>query len=134
MARGTKERYRQENIDFLAEVAQREGVSELRKGILYEVLQTGTGRRATVRSVVSVFYKGSLITGKVFDDNTRQGYPDAFRLAGLIEGWQIAIPYMSEGDKWRIYLPSELGYGSRGTHGIPGDSALIFEIELVRIS
>lgn len=134
MAKNTKEKYKQENEEFLLDVAEREGVQELRKGILYEVLQTGTGRRATVRNVVSVYYKGSLINGRVFDDNTRQGYPDAFRLAGLIEGWQIAIPYMSEGDKWRIYLPSELGYGRRGTHGIPGDSTLIFEIELVKVS
>lgn len=133
MAKNNKERYKQENEEYLLEMQQHEGVNELRKGILYEVLHEGEGRRATVRSVVSVYYRGMLISGKVFDDNTKQGYPDAFRLSGLIEGWQIAIPYMCEGDKWRIYLPSELGYGKRGVHGIPGDSTLIFEIELVKV-
>lgn len=134
MAKNNKEKYKQENEAFLEEIREKPGVQELRKGILYEVLQEGQGRRATVRSVVSVYYKGSLINGKMFDDNTKEPVPAAFRLNGLIEGWQIAIPYMSEGDKWRIYLPSELGYGRRGVHGIPGDSTLIFEIELVKIS
>ncbi|MCF0198487.1 MAG: FKBP-type peptidyl-prolyl cis-trans isomerase [Bacteroidaceae bacterium] len=133
MAKNNKERYKQENEAFLAQLQDKEGVQELRKGLLYEVLRSGAGRRATSRSLVSVYYRGELINGKVFDDNHAQGYPDAFRLSGLIEGWQIAIPYMSEGDQWRIYVPSELGYGKRGVHGIPGDSTLIFEIELVKV-
>lgn len=134
MAKNRKENYKVANEEFLVSLREKEGVQELRKGILYEVLQTGSGRRATIRSVVSVYYRGQLIDGKVFDDNTRDQCPAAFRLTGLIEGWQIAIPYMSEGDKWRIYLPSELGYGKRGVHGIPGESTLIFEIELVKVS
>ena len=75
-----------------------------------------------------------LIDGKVFDDNTQQGYPDAFRLADLITGWQIALTQMCPGDKWRIYVPSEVGYGATYVAGIPKHSTLIFEIELVGIS
>lgn len=133
MAKNSKEKYKQENEAFLEDLKSQEGVKPLSKGVLYEVLKEGNGRQATVRNVVSVYYKGTLISGKVFDDNTAQGYPDAFRLSDLIEGWQIAIPSMKEGDKWRIYLPSEVGYGKRGVHGIPGDSTLIFEIELVKV-
>lgn len=134
MAKNNKEKYRIENLDFLEDKKDEEGVKSLAQGVLYEVINSGDGKQANLRSIVSVYYKGELINGKVFDDNTKQGYPDAFRLNELITGWQIAIPQMKEGDKWRIYIPSELGYGKRGTHGIPGDSTLIFEIELVKVS
>jgi len=133
MGKNHKEKYSIENIEFLKAKAEEEGVLTLPQGLLYEVISEGTGKQATLRSIVSVFYKGELINGKVFDDNTKQGYPDAFRLNELITGWQIAIPRMKEGDKWRIYIPAEHGYGKRGTHGIPGDSTLIFEIELVKV-
>jgi peptidylprolyl isomerase len=107
----------------------------LPKGIFYKVLATGDGKSAQTAAVVSVYYRGSLIDGKVFDDNTKQGYADAFRLRELITGWQIAIPKMHEGDKWEIYIPSELGYGKRGCPpDIPGNSTLIFEIELVKVN
>ncbi len=134
MAKNNKEKYRIENLDFLEDKKDEEGVKSLAQGVLYEVINSGDGKQANLRSIVSVYYKGELINGKVFDDNTKQGYPDAFRLNELITGWQIAIPQMKEGDKWRIYIPSELGYGKRGTHGIPGDSTLVFEIELVKVS
>ena len=134
MAKNNKEKYRIENLDFLEDKKDDEGVKSLAQGVLYEVINSGDGKQANLRSIVSVYYKGELINGKVFDDNTKQGYPDAFRLNELIVGWQIAIPQMKEGDKWRIYIPSELGYGKRGTHGIPGDSTLVFEIELVKVS
>ena len=83
---------------------------------------------------MSVYYKGMLTSGKVFDDNTQQGYPDAFRLADLITGWQIALTQMCPGDKWRIYVPAEVGYGATYVAGIPKHSTLIFEIELVGVS
>lgn len=134
MAKNNKEKYRIENLDFLEDKKDDEGVKSLAQGVLYEVINSGDGKQANLRSIVSVYYKGELINGKVFDDNTKQGYPDAFRLNELITGWQIAIPQMKEGDKWRIFIPSELGYGKRGTHGIPGDSTLVFEIELVKVS
>lgn len=134
MAKNNKEKYRIENLDFLEDKKDEEGVKSLAQGVLYEVINSGDGKQANLRSIVSVYYKGELINGKVFDDNTKQGYPDAFRLNELITGWQIAIPQMKEGDKWRIYIPSEIGYGKRGTHGIPGDSTLVFEIELVKVS
>lgn len=128
-----KEKYRLENEAFLKEKATEEGVTLIGGGVYYKVLQSGEGRQAHPRSIVSVYYKGRLISGKTFDDNTRQGYPDAFRLSELITGWQIAIPRMRVGDKWEIYVPAHQGYGTRGTHGIPGDSTLIFEIELMSV-
>lgn len=130
----TKNNYKEENKVYLKQKATEVGVCSTAQGVLYEILQTGTGSKATIRSIVSVYYKGMLIDGKVFDDNTNQGYPDAFRLADLITGWQIALTQMCVGDKWRIYIPSEVGYGAMNVAGIPKHSTLIFEIELVGIS
>ena len=133
---GKKRQYFEKNINFLKEMAAMEGVKALQGGVLYEVISRGEGgRHPELRDVVSIYYQGSLIDGKVFDDNTAQGFPDAFRLRELIEGWQIALPRMSVGDKWRIYVPSERGYGAFGAPpDIPGYSTLIFEIELVAIA
>ena len=129
-----KSNYKEENKTFLINKAKEEGVHKTAQGVLYEVLQEGSGNKASIRSIVSVYYKGMLIDGSVFDDNTQQGYPDAFRLADLITGWQIALTQMRLGDKWRIYVPSEVGYGATYVSGIPKHSTLIFEIELVGVS
>lgn len=129
-----KSNYKEENIEFLKKKAIEAGVQKTAQGILYEILKSGQGSKATIRSIVSVYYKGLLIDGKVFDDNTAQGYPDAFRLADLIVGWQIALTQMCVGDKWRIYVPAEVGYGAMSVAGIPKHSTLIFEIELAGIS
>lgn len=128
-----KEAYKLQNEEYLEEMSRQEDVTLIGGGVYYRVLQSGNGKQATPRSVVSVYYKGSLINGKVFDDNTRQGYPDAFRLTELIVGWQIAIPHMKVGDKWEIFIPADKGYGAKGTHGIPGNSTLIFQIELMNV-
>ncbi len=125
--------YKQQNESFLQTVALEPDVKQLSRGIMYQVLKPGEGASPADNSIVSVYYKGSLINGKVFDNNTQQGYPDAFRLNELIVGWQIALRQMKAGDKWKIYIPSELGYGSQGTSGIPRNSTLIFEIELVSV-
>ncbi len=125
--------YKQQNESFLETIAREPGVKQLAGGVMYQPLKTGEGASPAANSIVSVYYKGTLINGKVFDDNTRQGYPDAFRLNELIAGWQIALRQMRTGDQWRIYIPAKLGYGSMSTPGIPKNSTLIFEIELVSI-
>ncbi len=129
-----KNNYKEQNKQYLTTKAAEEEVTQTAQGVLYEVLQKGTGNKANIRSIVSVYYKGMLIDGNVFDDNTQQGYPDAFRLADLITGWQIALTQMCAGDKWRIYVPAEVGYGAMSMAGIPKHSTLIFEIELVGVS
>ena len=130
----SKKTYKAENTQYLAAIARQPDVRELAKGILCKVIESGNGRTPSLTDVASVYYKGSLINGKVFDDNTAQAYPDSFRLRELIEGWQIALTRMKEGDKWMIFVPSELGYGSRGDCDIPGNSTLIFEIKLVKVN
>ena len=130
----SKQDYKQQHEEFLRSIAQETDVKSLSCGVLYKVLQSGIGVSPKINSVVGVYYRGMLISGKVFDDNTAQGYPDAFRLSDLIKGWQVALTQMKVGDRWIIYLPSEMGYGKRGTDGIPCNSTLIFEIELVSVS
>ena len=83
--------------------------------------------------MVTVHYKGSLINGKVFDSSYERGYPEAFRLGDLIVGWQIALTQMHIGDHWIIYIPYQVGYGTRDNGPIPAYSTLIFEVELVAI-
>lgn len=134
MAKNTKEAYKIENEQFLLEKATEPGVNELAKGILYKVISSGSGKQANAGSVVAVYYKGSLINGKTFDDNTRDKVPAAFRLRELIVGWQIALRNMREGDHWQIFIPAAYGYGSRGVSGIPGNSTLIFDIKLVKVN
>ena len=115
---------------------QQEDVHELPKGVLYEIQKSGNpqGCRPDLRSVVCVHYTGRLINGRVFDDSRRDGIPAAFRLYEVIDGWQIALSQMRPGDRWTIYIPSQLAYGSRTDGDIPGNSTLIFDVELISIA
>ena len=136
-----KEIYKQKNIQFLKDLSAEEGIQSLPCGIqslpcgiFYKVLQTGEGKVSpTVRSIVSVHYKGTLIDGKEFDNSYKRNCPEAFRLCDVIDGWQIALQQMHAGDKWMIYIPYEMGYGSKACAGIPAFSTLIFEVELLSI-
>ena len=129
-----KEIYKQKNIQFLKDLPAEEGIQSLPCGIYYKVLQSGKGKISpTVRSIVSVHYKGSLIDGKEFDNSYKRNCPEAFRLCEVIDGWQLALQQMHVGDKWVIYIPSEMGYGSKASGPIPGFSTLIFEVELLGV-
>ena len=129
-----KNEYARSNKEWLAGKAKEDGVTQLAKGVCYKVLQSGLegGKQPTPNSVVSCHYLGRTIDGKCFDTSLG-GYPLAIRLRDLIEGWVIALQQMRVGDKWEIYLPSELGYGSFSQPGIPANSTLIFEIELLGV-
>ena len=129
-----KEIYKQKNIQFLKDLSAEEGIMSLPRGIYYKVLEQGNGSISpTVRSIVSVHYRGTLIDGKEFDNSYKRTYPEAFRLCDVIDGWQLALQQMHVGDKWIIYIPYELGYGSKACAGIPAFSTLIFEVELLGI-
>lgn len=130
-----KELYKQQQEQFMSEISQQEGVKELRAGVYFKVLEEGTGTdNPGPRSIVTCHYKGSLISGKVFDSSFERNCPEAFRVNELISGFQIALVNMHIGDHWLVYIPSEMGYGPRGAGSdIPGNSALIFEIKLIAI-
>ncbi len=130
-----KTEYKARNQAYLAERAQAPNVVRLEKGVLAQVLNSGPedGRTPGPRSVVCVHYTGRLVNGRIFDDSRQLDCPAAFRLNEVIEGWQIALRHMRPGDRWEIVIPAELGYGSRGDSEIPGNSTLIFDVELLSI-
>lgn len=130
-----KKEYAQANKAWLEAKAKEDGVKPLPKGMYYKVISVGSNddKHPTERSVVTVHYTGRTIDGKQFDSSLG-GVPVAFRLNELIEGWIIALQHMCIGDKWEIYIPSELGYSKYSQPGIPAYSTLIFELELCSIA
>jgi FKBP-type peptidyl-prolyl cis-trans isomerase FklB len=122
---------------FLAANKQKAGVISLPDGIQYEVITKGTDTSAspTIRDTVVTNYAGTLIDGKEFDNSYKRGQPITFPLTGVIKGWTEILQLMHIGDKWRVFIPSDLGYGDRGAGAnIPGGSTLIFEMELLGIN
>ena len=121
---------------WLAENATKPGVkkAESGSGLQYKVIQEGTGETPSATDEVSVKYTGRLIDGTVFDStDKRGGNPALFRVAGVIKGWSEALQMMKKGAKWELYIPPDLGYREQGTGSIPGNAALIFEVELVDV-
>lgn len=135
MAKNKKEEYKEQNLQFLEETASQEGVYKLPCGVLYKVLEQGTGTVSPqLSSVVTVHYRGTLINGREFDNSWKRSCPEAFRLNQVIEGWQQALQQMHVGDKWIVYIPYTLGYGNRSSGPIPAFSTLVFEVELLGIA
>jgi FKBP-type peptidyl-prolyl cis-trans isomerase len=119
--------------EFLAQNSRRPGVTTTASGLQYEVIREGTGERPTSDDFVSVHYEGTLIDGTVFDSSLQRGVPAEFPLFAVIDGWTEGLQLMTEGSIYRLYLPSELGYGSMNMGAIPPHSTLIFQVELLEI-
>lgn len=127
---------REKETAFFEENKKRSGVLALPSGIQYEVLRSGNGGGPKPRPIdtVVVHYKGNLINGSEFDNSITRGEPASFPLNRVIRGWIEIMQLMSRGDKWKVYIPSALGYGERGAGAsIPPNSTLIFEIDLIDI-
>ncbi len=128
-----------ENIEkgkqFLEENKRRPGVVTLPSGLQYEVIKEGNvGRYAKITDQVQCHYEGTLIDGTLFDSSIKRGQPATFGVNQVIPGWVEALQLMPEGAKWKLYIPSELGYGAQGAgEMIPPHSTLIFEVELLKI-
>lgn len=123
----------QENVKFLAENRKKPGVETTASGLQFQVLKAGEGKSAGPRSLVVTHYEGRLLNGTVFDSSVQRGTPAEFRVDGVIKGWQEALQDMREGDKRRLWIPSELAYGAAGTGPIPPNSVLVFEVELIDV-
>lgn len=119
---------------FLSENAKREGIKVTESGLQYEVLESGKGDSPKASDNVEVHYTGKLIDGTVFDSSVERGVPASFGVTQVIPGWVEALQLMHEGDKWRLYIPSDLAYGPNGAGGVIGPNmTLIFDVELLRI-
>ena len=131
---------KEDGVTFLAENAKKKGVTVTKTGLQYEVIRSGKGATPKATDTVTTHYKGQLISGKVFDGSYRTKEPVAtdepisFPVKGVIPGWTEALQLMKIGDKWRLFIPSELAYAERGAGADIGPhSVLIFEIELISI-
>jgi len=123
-----------EGAAFLKTNGAKPGVTTLPSGLQYEVLTTGTGKKPTADDTVLCNYRGTLLDGTEFDSSYKRGAPDTFPVSGVIKGWTEVLQKMPVGSKWRIYVPSELGYGEKGAGADIGPNAvLIFDIELLSI-
>lgn len=117
---------------FLAAQASREGVQKLPSGLLFEVITEGEGEHPTLDDTVEVIYTGRLADGSVFDGTKENAVK--FPVKGLIRGFTEGLTMMRPGGTYRLYIPSELGYGERGAgNDIPPGAALDFTITLVDI-
>lgn len=116
---------------FLATNKNNPGVIALADGLQYKVITAGTGAKPTPDLSVSVNYRGTFLDGKEFDSSAKLGHPAQISLTHVIPGWTEALTNMPIGSKWQLFIPSELAYGERGNRGIPPNSTLIFEVELV---
>lgn len=119
---------------FLEENGKRDGVSTTPSGLQWEVITEGTGAKPVETSNVTVNYEGTLIDGEVFDSSYESGEPVSFPLNGVIPGWTEGLQLMTVGSTYKFYIPSNLGYGPNGTGPIPGNSVLIFKVELLEVA
>lgn len=119
---------------FLAENKKKEGVITLASGLQYQILKKGDGPIPTANDKVKTHYHGTLIDGTVFDSSVDRGEPISFPVTGVIQGWIEALQLMPVGSKWKLFIPYELAYGTRGSGPtIKPYSALVFEVELLGI-
>lgn len=119
---------------FLIVNAEKEGVQTTPSGLQYKVLKKGEGQvHPTPSSTVEVHYHGTLMDGTVFDSSVDRGEPISFPLNRVIPGWTEGLQLMTEGDKFRFFIPSRLAYGKSGAGAIKPGSLLIFDVELISI-
>ena len=106
-----------ENIEkgksFLKENAKRPGVVTLPSGLQYEVITEGNGKKPSATDRVKCHYEGTLIDGTLFDSSIKRGEPAIFGVNQVIKGWVEALQLMTEGAKWKLFIPSELAYGAQ---------------------
>ncbi len=120
---------------FRAEYAKQEGVTTTDSGLMYKALVKGEGEvNPKAEDSVQVHYKGTFIDGKEFDSSYSRNTPATFPLNGVIKGWTEGLQYMKAGDKFEFVIPPEIGYGAGGSGSIPGNSTLVFEVELLEIN
>jgi FKBP-type peptidyl-prolyl cis-trans isomerase FklB len=123
-----------EGQEFLSENAQKDGVRTTESGLQYEVIEKGSGKTPTPESTVTVHYRGTLIDGTEFDSSFSRGEPATFPVNGVIAGWTEALQLMSEGAKYKLYIPADLAYGERGAgQAIGPNETLIFDVELISV-
>ncbi|WP_309044967.1 FKBP-type peptidyl-prolyl cis-trans isomerase [Marinobacter sediminicola] len=119
---------------FLAENAERDGIETTESGLQYEILEEGNGVKPGATDMVQVHYTGELLSGEVFDSSRERGEPVTFGLNQVIPGWTEGLQLMSEGARYKLYIPSDLAYGPGGSRAIGPNETLVFDVELLAIN
>ena len=119
---------------YLEQNAKRDGVTQTKSGLQYEVLTEGTGKSPKATDTVRCHYEGRLLDGTVFDSSYERKEPAKFRCNQVIPGWTEGVQLMKEGAKFRFHIPYLLAYGERGAGAqIPPYSTLVFDVELIKV-
>lgn len=125
---------KKEGEDFLAENAKKDGITVTKSGLQYEVLNEGNGKKPKATDTVRCHYEGRLLDGTVFDSSYKRNEPADFGLQQVIAGWTEGVQLMSEGAKYRFYIPYMLAYGEGGAGAmIPPFATLVFDVELIKV-
>lgn len=120
---------------FMAINGKRKGVVSLSNGLQYEVLKAGDSSsiQPKFEDTIVAHYAGTLLDGRTFDNSYNRGVPLTIAASNVIPGWTAILEMMHVGDKWKVYIPSDMAYGDRGNGMIPGGATLIFEMELLKV-
>lgn len=120
---------------YLAANKKKKDIITRKSGLQYKVISMGKGKQPSADSSITAHYKGSLVDGRVFDSSYQRNQPATFNVGQVIPGWKEVLPLMHEGDKWQVFIPSELAYGERGQGQTIGpNEVLIFDIELIKVN
>lgn len=125
--------YKRENERYLIDMAKEEGVYALECGVFYRIIEDAGGPKPRSTSSVIVDYEGRLINDEVFDSSYERRKPSQFKVTDLIKGWREALKKMPCGSTWEIYIPYDMGYGTRPMGKIPAYSTLIFKVSLLDV-
>ena len=127
-----------ENIEkgekYMREISNNKSVYTTKSGLKYRRMKEGNGKHPVATDKVKVHYTGKLIDGTTFDSSVDRGAPITFPLNQVIPGWTEGLQLMDEGSKYMLYIPYNLGYGTRDMGNIPAGSTLVFEVELLEIN
>ncbi len=121
-------------VEFLEMNKDKDGVVVLPSGLQYRIIDTGNGEKPGLEDSVLVHYKMINLDGEVVENSRNEGdAPQSFRVVKVIGGWREALLRMTEGSRWKLYVPPDLGYGSTGVLAIGSNEVLIYEIELFKV-
>ena len=124
----------EEGLLFLSNNLHNEGVVETESGLQYKILKNGYGKSPGINDMVKCHYHGVLLDGRVFDSSVERRKPAVFLVKAVVRGWIEAFLLMTEGAKWRLFIPPDLAYGEDGSGGLVGPIAtLIIDVELLEI-
>jgi FKBP-type peptidyl-prolyl cis-trans isomerase len=120
-------------LDFLEKNKKESGIKTTSSGLQFKVLADGKGKKPKATDTVEVHYRGTLLDGSEFDSSYKRNQTAKFPVNGVIKGWTEALQDMKEGEKRKLFIPPELAYGEMSPPGIPPNSLLVFEVELIKV-